>query len=486
MSSLRNKAISGASWSLVGKLLQQGSRFIFGIILARLLLPEQYGLVAMAMVFIAVFEVFVNAGFGAAIVQRKQIENIDLSTVFYLNLGVSLFSYIILYFLAVPIANFYNEPQLVNIIRILSILVILFALTIVQNSLITREVNFKLRTRIELVAQILSASVAIVLALKGWGVWAIVWKTLLTQVIINIQLWLNNHWFPALEFSKTSFRSLFSFSSKLLISSLIDKIYQQMYRLIVGKFFPAAELGYYSRAEQFKELPNQTFAGSLLSFLLPVFSKLQDEPERLKSAAKRIIKIAMFLNLNTLIILGVFAKQIIYVLLGDSWMKTVPYLQLLVLTTVLYPMHVINVRILTALGRSDLFLKIEIYKKLLGVIPVLLAIFLGIKEMIIGMIFTSVIALIINTYYTSQFIHFGFVEQLKSVSKSFLIAVIILVTFVPIVFFFRESNSLIVLIVGFLTSVLSVYFLSRMFKMEEYYELKRIAIDFRNKYVGKR
>lgn len=483
MSSLRSAAVSGAAWSFAGKILQHGVQFIFGVILARLLLPEQYGLIAMAMVFITVFYVFVNSGFGVAIVQRKNIDQKDLSTVFYMNMGISLLSYGVLYLTAPFIAKFYNQPELIEIIRVLSLLIILFALSIVQNSLITRDVKFKLRARIELVAQILSGIIAIYLAYTGWGVWALVWKTLLNQVFVNIQLWIQNNWFPALIFSKKSFKTLFSFSSKMLASGLLDTIYNQLNRLVVGKFFPAAELGYYTRAEQFKNLPTQIATSSLLSFLLPIFSKIQDQPERMKNAAKRIMKISMFFNVLALIMMGILAFPIIEVLLGDKWIETVPYLQLLVFVGIFYPMHAINVQILVALGRSDLFLRIEIIKKLMGIPPILLAIFISIKAMIAGMIVVSLLALLVNTYHTRKLINLGIVEQLSAIRNSLIIGVAIAIIFTPIVYYLNHVNQLLILVTIGILMPLCIYGLLRIFKLDEYREMKSIFDDIKTKYA---
>jgi len=486
VSSLKQKAISGATWSLTGRILQQGSQFVFGIILARLLLPAEYGLVSMAMVFVIVLQVFIDSGFSAAIIQRKNLTNTDLSTVFYINLILSTLAYIILFFSAGEIAEFYNEPQLLKIVRVLSLLVFLFALSIVQNSLLTRDVNFKLRTRIEFTSQVLSSIIAIFLAYKGYGVWALIWKTLFNQIFINIQLWFQNNWFPSLEFSKSSFKELFSFSSKLLLSGLLDTIYRQLYRLVVGKFYPAAELGFYTRAEQFKNLPIQTISGALMSFLLPVFSKMQDEPERLKKAALKVIKIVMFFNINAMIVMGIIADPMIHVLLGDKWSGAIPYLQLIVLVGVFFPMHAINVQILAALGRSDLFLRIEVLKKMIGIPPILLAIFVGIEAMIIGMIATSLIALSINTYYTKKLINLGLLEQLKSLSHSFIIAAVLVMSLLPAVYFLKNYFNQIVLLVSVLfAALLIILFLSRFMKMEEYVELKEIVINLKRKYGRK-
>jgi len=482
MSSLKEKAISGASWSLAGRFLSQGVQFIIGIILARLLTPDDYGLVAMASVFIIVSYVFVDSGFGTALIQRKNCTNSDYSTVFFLNLFVSVIVFTGLFFAAPSIANFYNTSELINIVRVLSFLLLFYAMTLVQNTIIIRDVNFKLKTRIELISQILSGVIAIYLAYKNFGVWALIWKALLNQVFINIQLWLKNNWFPSFEFSKKSFSELFSFGSKVLITGIIDSIYSQLNRLVVGKFFPAKELGYFTRAQQFQDLPSSSVSGALLSFLLPVFSKMQNEPERMKNAARKVIKNVMFFNIIAMILMGIVAEPMINVLLGAQWMGTVRYLQLLVCVGVFYPMQVINVQIITALGRSDLFLKIELLKKIIGIPPILLGIFIGIKAMILGMIATSIISLVINTYYTGKLINFGIYEQLKCISNSFLIALALIIILTPFVYFVGpQLNQLVLLLLISLLSFILVIFLSKGMKMDEYYELKDFVMNIINR-----
>jgi len=482
LSSLKQKAISGASWSLTGRVIQHGVQFIIGIVLARLLLPAEYGLVAMALVFITISYVFVDSGFSSAIVQRKNLSSSDLSTVFYLNLGVSILVFIILYLSAELIADFYNESQLIKIVRILSFIVILYALTIVQNSLIKRDVNFKLKARIEIVSQILSGIIAIYLAYKGYGVWALIWKSLLNQIFINIQLWLKNNWFPSLEFSKSAFIELFSFSSRILIADIIDRVYNQAHRLVVGKFFPPSELGFYTRAEQFKNLPSYAISNSLMSFLLPVFSKMQDEPERLKNAARKVLKIIMFFNINTLFLMGIIAKPLIQVLLGERWLPSVSYFQLLVFVGLFYPLHAINIQVIIALGRSDLSIRIEMIKKIVGIPAILLGIFVSIKAMIIGMIFTSLIALAINTYYTNRLINFGIIEQFKCISSNFIIAIIMTIILLPIQYFLKSFLSQVtILIILMILGSLIILLFSKILEMEEYFVLREIILNIKNR-----
>jgi len=481
LTGLKQKAISGAKWTFAGRLFQQGSQLVLGIILARLLLPYEYGLVGMAMVFIAILTVFIEAGFGSAIVQKKEIHDIDLSTVFFINIGVSVLIYITLYLCSPLISAFFEEKELIRILRVLSLIVLLSAFSVVQNAVLRREMKFKTLTRITIISQLSSGVIAVFLAYYGFGVWALVAKTLLNQTFINIQLWLHEYWLPSWEFSKKSFNELFPFSNKLLVSSMINQTYMEIHKLVVGKFYPASELGFYTKANGFKNILSQSLTGSLTSFLLPVFSKIQDEPQRFKQASIKVIKIVMFFNINAMILLAIIAKPMILGLLGEKWSGAIPYLQLLVFVGLFYPLHAINVQILISLGRSDLFLRIEVFKKIIGIPAVLLAIFLSVKAMVIGMIVTSIISLVINTFYTNKLIGLGLFQQLKSISKSFFIAIILVFLLVPLVYLTKDINQIMLFLIVSVSAILLVYGLSRLLNMEEYTELKSIFINLKSR-----
>ncbi|MBN2860282.1 MAG: lipopolysaccharide biosynthesis protein [Sphaerochaetaceae bacterium] len=476
--SLRSKAISGASWSLAGRILQEGFTFAIGILLARLLLPDQYGLIAMATVFIYFSYVFVDSGFGSALVQRKHCTQADFSTIFYVNLLISLVVFAFFYFLAPTIAVFYNEPELTRIVRVLAIIIVLYALSIVHLAIIRRDINFKLKTQIEFTSQVASGAIAVYLALKGYGVWALVWKVLLNQLFVNAQLWLRNHWLPSLEFSTQSLKEMFGFSSKLLISGVLDRGYQQIYRLVIGKFFPARELGLFTRADQFQKLPSQTISGSITSFSLPVFSKMQDEPVRLKNAVKQTLGVVMYFNLFAMILLGAVSRNLILVLLGAQWADAVVFLQILIGVGLLYPMQLINVQILTALGRSDLFLRIEIIKKLLTIPIILLGILIGIKAMLAGMVLGSIAGLYINTYYTGKLLQFGLVEQIKVIGKSIFISLLMGVI-VFLIGYLAGAQIAVgwILLLQLVSSFVSIIVLSKIMNVTEYLEIKEILTD---------
>lgn len=476
--SLRDKAIAGASWSLAGRIAQQLSAFVIGIVLARLLTPEQYGIVGMATIFIYISFVFIDSGFSSALIQRYECSQTDYSTIFYINLSISILVYSIFYLLAPSVANFYKEPELTLIFRVLSLLIILFALSLVQNSIIIKELRFKLKTQIEITAQLLSGLTGIYLAIKGYGVWALVWKTLLNQFFIIIQLWIRNKWFPSFEFSRVSLKEMFSFSSRLLISGILERAYQQLYKLIIGKFFTAKELGLFTKAEQFQKFPTQTITGAITSLIFPVFSKLQNEPERLKSVFQKILSTVMFLNINAMVGLSIIARPMILSLIGEKWIDATLYLQLLAMVGVFYPMHLINVQILSSLGRSDLVLRIEIIKKTVTLPTLLLGIFISIKAMLIGMILSSIIGLFINTYYTNKLIHVGLKEQLKEISPSFIIAFLMASSMIGIglILKLQLSDSLLFItqiIIGLVTA--GVF--SHILNLNAYVELRTIILE---------
>jgi O-antigen/teichoic acid export membrane protein len=475
---LKDKAIKGASWSLVGHIIENISSFIIGIILARLLTPSEYGLVGMAGVFIFVTYVFVDSGFSTALIQKKECTNIDFSTVFYVNLFISLFFFLLLYFSAGFIADFYSEPELVQIIRALSVLIILYALSIVHRSIITRKINLKLLNLIKITSQISSGVIGIILAYKGYGVWSLVWKTLLNQLFINLQFWIFNKWFPSFEFSLISLREMFSFSSKLLVSGIINKVYEQLYNLVIGKFFSARELGLYTRANQFKSLPSESLSGAIMSVSFPVFAQVQDDPVRLKHIAKKIIKATMFVNIPAMLGMAAISRYLIVTLVGSQWVDSTVYLQLLCLAGLFYPLHPINLNIITALGRSDLFLRLEIVKKLLAIPVILIGIMTNVKIMIIGMVVTSIIAIFINSYYTKKLIDYGIREQFSDISGSMFVGILMSILVFIIGFILRNIEPKIFLLALQVISGIGITIgIAYATRMHEYFEFKEVLVN---------
>ena len=352
--SLKQKTITGLLWSFIDTFAGQGISFIVGIILARILSPREFGLIGMITIFIAVSQSFIDSGFSSALIRKKDCSQTDYSTIFYFNLMVGIIFYVILFISAGAISSFFKEPQLYMILKVLGLGLILNAFGIIQRTILTKEINFKLQTKISLVASIGSGAVAISMALSNYGVWSLVVLTLGKVGLNSLFLWIWAKWKPLFVFSKKSFIELFSFGSKLLLSGLIDTIYRNVYYLIIGKFFSAAELGYYTRADQFQTLPSSNLNGVISRVSYPILSSIQDEPERLKSNYKKLIRSTMFLTFFLMLGLAAVAKPMVLTLIGEKWLPSVIYLQMLCFVGMQYPLHSLNLNILQVKGRSDL------------------------------------------------------------------------------------------------------------------------------------
>lgn len=422
--SLKDKTVTGLFWSFSDSAAAQGTQFVVGIILARLLLPEEFGLIGMIMIVTAVSGALINSGFGAALIQKKDVTQADYSTVFFYNLAVSFVLYIIIYFSAGAVASFFDQPQLVAILRVLSLGIIINAFALVQRTILTKKIDFKTQTRITVISAVLSGAVAILLAYNGWGVWSLVVKMLLLNFLQTALLWFYNRWYPSLVFSPESFRRLFGFGSKLLVSGLIDTVYQNLFYVIIGRFFSAAALGYYTRANNFKNLASQNITGVIQRVTYPVLSSIKDDPERLKNGYKKTIQSTVFITFPIMLGMAAAAEPMILFLIGDRWLQSVPYLQLLCFAGMLYPLHALNLNMLMVKGRSDLFLKLEIAKKVTIIPLIVIGIQWGITGLIGALIAGSFIAFFMNSFYSGRMIGYSMREQVGDILPAMCTAII--------------------------------------------------------------
>ena len=476
MSSLKQKTISGLKWSFADSFVNQGIQFIVGIILARLLSPNEFGLIGMITIFIAISQSFIDSGFSQALIRKNNCTQRDYSTVFYFNLIIGFLFYFILFFSAGTIGNFFKEPQLVLLVRVLGINLLINAAGIIQRTILTKRIDFKLQTKISVIASILSGFISIIMAYTGWGVWSLVWKTITQNIFITLLLWLWNNWKPMLLFSIKSFKEMYSFGSKLLLSGLIDTIYNNVYYMIIGKFFSAKELGYYSRADQFNKLPSSGLSSIIQRVSYPVLSTIQDDKEKLKSVYQKLIKSTMYITFVLMIGLAAVAKSLILTLIGVKWLPAVPYLQLLCFSGMLVPLHILNISMLNLKGRSDLVLKLEILKKTLAAPIVIIGIFWGIREMLLGMIIISLIAYFLNSYWSGKLTNYSVKEQIKDIFPSFLLATFMGIT-IAIPSYFLLLKPVFVFIIQFGFGVLIIISLSKLLKIEAYMEIRKILRD---------
>lgn len=410
---IQNKAINGLFWSFFERIGQQGIQFLITIILARLLLPEQFGLIAMLTIFMAVAQSFVDSGFGSALIQKQDASHLDECSIFYFNIMVGCMVAGLLFLSAPWIAAFYRIPLLTPLARVLSLNLIINAFGVVHTALITKRIDFKAQMKVSVVAGILSGSIGIAMAYRGYGVWSLVAQSIASNLFRTALLWFFLPWRPSWMFSWVSLRSMFSFGSKLLYSGLLDTIYNNLYLVVIGKMFSATELGYYTRAAQTQLFPSAILSSTVNRVTFPVFSSMQDDMARLKRATRKALSSLAMFNFPLMIGLAVVAKPLVLVLLTDKWLPCVPYLQLLCVVGLLYPLHVINLNVLMAQGRSDLFFRLEIYKKATITAAIFLTARWGIIAMIYGQIATSILAYYMNSYYTGKLISYPPSEQIK-------------------------------------------------------------------------
>lgn len=411
--SLKQKTTKGLFWSSVERFSNQGMSFFFSVILARLLSPSDYGIIAMVTIFFAVAQSFVDSGFSNALVRKTDRREEDLSTCFYFNIGVGIVAYIVLFLIAPLVASFYNQPILSPIIRITGLGVVLNSLCVVQQALFTIKIDFKSQAKVTLSATIISGIVGVVLAYQGNGVWALVWQGVVMTLARMALLWLMSKWRPTTGFSKSSFNYLFGYGSKLLASGLLDTIYNNIYPIVIGKFYTPAQLGNYSRALSFAQLPSSNITSILQRVTFPVLSTIQDDIPRLQANYRRLLKLSAFIVFPLMMGLAAVAFPLIRVVLTPKWEGCSLYLQIICFALMLYPIHAINLNLLQVKGRSDLFLRLEVIKKIVGVCIMCITIPLGITAMCIGMVVSSLISLFINTYYTGKLINIGCLKQIR-------------------------------------------------------------------------
>ena len=418
--SLKQKTTKGLFWSSVERFSNQGMSFLFSVILARMLDPSDFGIIAMITIFFAVAQSFVDSGFSNALVRKTDRREEDLSTCFYFNIGVGIMAYIVLFLIAPLVACFYKQPILSPIIRITGLGVVLNSLCVVQQALFTIKIDFKSQAKVTLSATIISGIVGVVLAYQGYGVWALVWQGVVLSLVRMGLLWLMSKWRPTTGFSKSSFNYLFGYGSKLLASGLLDTIYNNIYPIVIGKFYTPAQLGNYSRALSFAQLPSSNITSILQRVTFPVLSTIQDDIPRLQANYRRLLKLSAFIVFPLMMGLAAVAFPMIRIVLTPKWEGCSLYLQIICFALMWYPIHAINLNLLQVKGRSDLFLRLEIIKKIVGVCIMCITIPLGITAMCIGMVASSLISLFINTYYTGKLINIGCLKQMRDLTPIFI------------------------------------------------------------------
>lgn len=439
------------------------------LIMARLLTPADYGLVGMLTVFLAVANCLIDGGFGNALVRKQDRSQLDCSTVFYFNLGMSIVLYIVLYVSAPYIADFYDEPQLIAIARVIGVTLIINAFGAIQGVLKSAELDFKIIAKVSIVNAVFTGCVGIYLAWQGYGVWSLVYSTLVGAFSSAILSWIVFRWRPSFLFSLCSFKEFFGYGFKLAISGLLDTMYKNIYQLVIGKVYSATDLGYYTRAYNFSTFPSSNITSVISRVTFPLLCKIKNDDIRLEMVYRKILRLSAYIVFPLMVGLAIVAHPMIVVLIGEQWSFSATLLSIICLYMMWYPVHAINLSLLQAKGRSDLFLRLEIIKKINSIIMLCVTVPIGIIAMCWGGIYTSIVALIINTYYTGKLINVGFFKQIWDLTPTLvycgIMAVVVLavISLVP-------TNAM-KLLVGIPTGALVYVGISKVTKSPELSEL---------------
>lgn len=478
-SSLKDKTVKGVGWSAIDNVVQYAVSFVVSIVLARLLSPEDYGLLGIIAIFTAVSTALINGGFGSALIRKKDATDNDYNTVFIVNLGMSLLMYAVIFLCAPLIARFFGREELVLLTRVSSIGMIIGALAMVQQTRLTKRIDFKTQTKITMIASTTSGVIGIVMAATGFGVWALVAQSLSSHLLRTILLWLFNKWVPQFRFSGNSFRELFGFGWKLMVSRVLDTVWKELYQVVVGKFYSPATLGQYTRAKQFSSLFSSNLTTVIQRVTYPVLSDIQDDKTRMIAAYRRIIKTTMFVTAVCMFFLGAISEPLLYCLIGPKWHEASTYLPLICIGGSLYPLHAINLNMLQVQGRSDLFLGLEIVKKLVGLGPLFVGAFVGIIPMLWINLIVGVICYFLNSYFPGKLLGYTSWMQIKDIAPSYGIALFVALS----VWFFRylPISNWFILPIQFIVGVIVFFALCKMTKIVEYEEVKTMVMPLINR-----
>ena len=473
--SLKDKTVKGVAWSGIDNVVQMGVTFVVSIVLARLLSPDDYGLLGLIAVFTAVCQALINGGFTTALIRKKDATDDDYNTVFISNLGMSLLLYAVIYLCSPAIANFFERQELVALTRVSSLGMIIGALALVQQTRLTKRIDFKTQTKITIIASVTSGVIGIVMALLDFGVWALVAQQLSATSLRTILLWFYNKWIPQLRFSSVSFHELFGFGWKMMVSGVLDTIWKELYQVIVGKFYSPATLGQYTRAKQFSQLFSSNLTTVVQRVTYPVLSNIQDDKERMVSAYRRIIKTTMFVTAISMFFLGAISEPLLYCLIGPKWHEAATYLPLICISGSLYPLHAINLNMLQVQGRSDLFLGLEIIKKIIGLAPLIICIIYGVLPMLYVNLIIGLIFYFLNSYFPGKLLGYTSWMQLKDIAPSYCLATLIAIS----VYFLKylPITNWVILPIQIVLGVSIFFLFCTKTKMPEYQEVMDILLS---------
>lgn len=414
--SIKEQTISSAKWNGIERITVYGIQFLLTLVLARLLMPTDYGIIGMLAIFIEISQTFIDSGFQAALVRKTDVDDKDFSTAFYFNVFVAVLIYAILFCTAPIIADFFNQPILCSVLRIYSVSLFVNSFMVVQVSMLQIRLDFKSLAKRNISATIISGVIGIILAYLGFGVWALVWQNIAASLINLIFICYVCRWIPRSPFSKQSFKYLWFFGSRMLGAGLLNTVYKNLTTLAIGKFYSADDLGYYSRGSHFAHAPTHTVNGVLNTITYPILAKIQDDESRLMGVYRKYIRMSSLVIFIMCGILAALGKPIVLLFLTEKWSSAIIFLQLFALGSMFDHMNTINLNLLKVKGRSDLFFRLEVVKKTIALIILAISVPLGVLIICISKLINNQIAIVINTYYTGKLFHLGYLQQMKDIS----------------------------------------------------------------------
>ena len=422
---LKQKTISGILWSGLQKFGSLAISFVANIVLARLLTPDDFGCIGMLAIFIVLSQTFIDGGFGAALVQKKNPTEEDYSTIFYWNIIVAVLLYALLFVTAPLIADFYRIPLLTDILRVQGISLIISSFYIIQTNRLIKQLNFKTLSLVTVIATLIGTLIAILMAYQGWGVWSLVAKEMITVLVTVVLLWYLCKWRPLLRFSFVSLKSLFSFGSMILLASLTNRLYENIQGLIIGRAFSAKDLGYYTQAKKIEEIPVNTFSDVVTQVTFPVYASIADQKEYLKGMIRKNVKVVNFLAFGVMTLLMVISEPIFIILFTDKWLDSIPLFQVLCIAGMLVPLNNVNTQLFKGVGRSDIFFMLQFVKRLIGLVIILFSIRWGLMAMMWAVALNAYVFYALNAYYTKRILDYTLREQFYDIFPNLLLAIIV-------------------------------------------------------------
>ncbi|MBD0849818.1 lipopolysaccharide biosynthesis protein [Maribacter arenosus] len=472
--SLKHKTIYGAAWSFAEALFLKGLSFIAMLLLARWLGPIDFGLIGMIAVFIGIGTSLVDSGMSSSIIRTKDADDDDYTTVFYMNMTISLIVYALMFYSAPYIALFYKQEVLISVIRVYCLIFIISAFSAVQLAILNKEMRFKRMTLLNAPSIIIGVGVGLYMGYNNYGVWSIITMYMTSQIVLSVLLWITGSWKPSLNFSKEKLKYHYNFGYKIMLSGLLDTIFKNSYQIIIGKFFPVQTLGHYERAKRFNEYPSTLITGILGKVTYPMLAQLQDDPPRLSMIYRRLLRMAFFIIAPLMLGLAAMAEPLFELILGPEWVPAVPYFQILSLAAMLHPIHAFNVNVLKVYGRSDLFLKLEIFKKSFLTLALIIGFQFGVIGLVWSGVFTSVISLAINTYYSSKLIDYSTKMQFLDMLPILLLAGLTFLLMYYSVYLFMDFSNITQLTIATLLGITFYLLIHSFFKASPLYDLVTI------------